>query len=435
MHRMQRAAPPDEGELVFLFPLVYRPHKPNFAGQFRLLSRWYRGHIVALSGSRQRHLPVSNFHFHSEIFGKRAILRVLLALWTQVAIPFRLLWRRARGVVIIAYDPYKSGLAACALKYLLRSKIIVQLNGDYHRAEPGRLSVKQRIMRFVFGLTLRRADAIKVLNIDQEAFCRRVFPGKPVYRFPDFVATDYFGSLETYQGDYLLSIGHPFDLKGVDLLIAAFLRIADQHPRIHLRIMGYCPPRDEASYRALAQGHPRIHFVQPGWIEDVAEQIRGCYALVNAARSEAMGRVHIEAMACGKPIVASRTNGALQCIRDGQTGLLCERENAEDLAAKLDALLSNPRRADQMGQAGRQFAHESFSEEVFLQAYRTMLTEVSRTGSTDEPSPFFPLKQDSPHASRTTTAERAAGDCIRSRDAAYHHGGVPQGNGAQRVVS
>ena len=105
--------------------------------------------------------------------------------------------------------------------------------------------------------------------------------------------------------------------------------------------------------------------------------MRGCYALVNAARTEAMGRVHVEAMACGKPIIATRTNGALECIEDGQTGLLCAVGDVADLAAKLDELLSNPNRAARMGNAGKMRMRNIFSEGKFVEACHAMLEEVT----------------------------------------------------------
>lgn len=367
-------------QLLFLFPLMYRPQKVNVANQYSLLSRWHGGHIFALSGGKQRNIPVADFFFHSEKFEKSAVNRFFKGLWIQIIVPLQLLWGKAQISAVVAYDPYRSGLAALILKYTLGCKMIVELNGDYHRVEPGGQSViNQALMRFMFNLTLRGADAIKVLNVDQEAFCRRFVPRKTIYRIPPFVATEYFQSLETCQGDYLLSVGQPFDLKGMDVLIAAFKTIAEKHPWISLRIMGYCPQKDLAKYRALADGHLRIAFIEPGWIEEVGEQLRGCYALVNAAHTEAMGRVHIEAMACAKPIIATRTNGALECIEDGQTGLLCRVNDVVDLAAKLDELLSNPKRAAQMGHAGKIRMHKMFSEKVCVDAYHAMFVDV--TGS------------------------------------------------------
>jgi len=366
--------------ILFIFPLVYRPLKDNFSGRFKLLSHWYTGHIFALSDGKQRNLPVSEFLFHSERSGNSAAAGFLLGLWIQILVPLKWLWGKTRVDAIVAYDPYKSGLAALVLKYTLRCKMVVEENGeyygDYERNEPGPTLVKRLLMRLLYKLSLRHADAVKVLNADQEAFFRRVFPHKRIYRFPNFIATEYFQSLPTCQGDYLLSVGFPFHRKGVDVLIQAFKLIAKEHQGVKLRIMGYCPDGELKKYRTLAGDHPRIEFIKPGWMEDVGEQMRGCYALVNAARSEAMGRVHIEAMACGKPIVASRTNGALVCVEDGQTGLLCEIDNIEDLAAKLDELLSNPNRASRMGQAGKIRMQEKFSEKAYVANFRSMLEEV-----------------------------------------------------------
>ncbi len=368
--------PLQKTQILYIFPLVYRPLKINVAKRFALLSQWYNGHIFALSGGKQRNLPVSDFLFHSERSGNNAVTRLFLGVWVQFVVPLQLLWGKSQVGAVIAYDPYRSGLAALVLKYMLRTKLIVELNGDYHRTEPARTYASKVFMRRLFNLVLRGADAIRVLNTDQEAFYRRLLPHTSIYRFPDFVATGYFQSLASHQGDYLLSIGHPFDLKGVDVLIEAFRRVAEKHQQVQLRIMGYCPNGDLEKYRTIARGHPRIAFINPGWIEDVGEQIRSCYALVNAARSEALGRVHIEAMTCGKPIVATRTNGGIQCIEDGQTGLLCEIDDIEDLAAKLDELLSDPPRADRMGQAGKVRMQQMFSEKAYVKAFHTMVEEV-----------------------------------------------------------
>lgn len=364
-------------QILFLFPLVYRPLKVNVAKRFELLSQWYSGHIFSLSGVKQRNVALSDFLFHSEKSGNSPISRLLRGILVQIVVPIRLFLGKSKVSAVLAYDPYRSGIAALVLKYALRTKMIIEVNGDYHRRETGRSDPRKTLMRAIFNVTLRMADAVKVVNADQEAFCRCLLPRKPIYRFPDFAATEYFESLQSYRGDYLFSVGHPFDLKGMDILIAAFIRIAERHQHMGLRIMGYCPPGDLAKYKEIACGHPRITFIEPGWIEDVGEQMKGCYALVNAARSDAMPRVHLEAMACGKPIVATRTNGALEGIVEGQTGLLCAIDDIGDLAAKLDELLSDPDRADQMGQAGKMRMQEMFSEKAYIEAFHGMVEEVT----------------------------------------------------------
>ena len=348
----------------------------NFSTRFELLSETFSGFIFTFSSSHYKNLPLGNFRLFGEIATTNIVSRFLKGIWVRILLPICLLGRKGQIDAIITYDPYVDGIAGMILKRYLRAKLIVEVNGDYHKLVLSENALKGWLKRIILHISLCWADAIKVLNRDQEEYFHRCYPGKKVYRFPDFVATEYFRSLECYQGDYLLSVGYPFDLKGVDVLIRAFKRISHDHPAVNLRIMGYCPEKELGRYKELAGDDERIEFIKPGWIEDVGEQMRGCYALVNAARSEAMGRVHLEAMACGKPVVATRTNGGVDYIVDYYTGLLCEIENVEDLATKLDQLLSKQGIAEKMGQAGLERLKNKFSETQYVTAFQAMLDEV-----------------------------------------------------------
>ena len=362
--------------LVFLLPEIYRPWKQNFARRFELLSRRCSGYIFTRSATRYRSLRLANFQLYSAPIGHSTIARALHSLLTQVGLPLRVLRGAPRLDAVISYDPYASGFAGVILARLFRAKLIVEINGDYHTTEPSLQPLKNRLMRALFRFSLNHSTAIKVLNAAQQEYVARHYPQKPIYRFADFVAVDYFQSLQCYQGNYLLAVGYPFELKGMDVLIRAFALISSRHPAMHLRIMGYCPQSELRQYQRLTQGNPRIHFIPPGWIEDVGEQMRGCYALVNAARTEAMGKVHLEAMACAKPIVATRTNGGITCIEEGRTGLLSEINNVDGLARNLDYLFSNPLLATEMGRAGYERGRAYFSEEQYVQCFLSMLEEV-----------------------------------------------------------
>jgi glycosyltransferase involved in cell wall biosynthesis len=367
--------------LVFLYPLVYRPLLPGFAGHFEHLSPGYCGHVFAMSSSVHRDAPVGRFRLHTAPAGSGIFGRFAAWARLQVRLP-RSMLRREGADAIVTYDPYASGVAGLLLKRALRAKLIVEINGEYHTEYEMRDAgnpIKSWLMRRVLDLVLRSADAVRVLNRSQEAFVRNRHPGKPVYRFSCFTATAYFTTLPTYDGGYFLSVGHPFHRKGMDVLIRAFRQVLETYSTARLRLLGYCPEPELRAHRELAGNDPRIEFVRPGWIEEVGEQLRGCTALVNAARSEAMGRVHLEAMACRKPVVATRTSGGLDCIEDGRTGLLCGIEDVDDLAAKLKWVLANPERARAMGEAG--FARlREFSEERYIENFETMVNEVIQRG-------------------------------------------------------
>src|SRR4029453_18764081 len=95
-------------------------------------------------------------------------------------------------------------------------------------------------------------------------------------------------------------------------------------------------------------------------------------------RSEAMGRVHLEAMACRKLVIATRTSGALDCVEDGRTGLPCAVENVDDLAAKLQWVLPNPDQARAMGEQGFGRLRREFSGEMYVKIFQVMVNEVIR---------------------------------------------------------
>jgi glycosyltransferase involved in cell wall biosynthesis len=101
---------------------------------------------------------------------------------------------------------------------------------------------------------------------------------------------------------------------------------------------------------------------------------------VPTVAQEGLSRTSAEAMAAGRPVVASRIGGLPSTVVDGQTGLLCEPGSVEDLASKLDLLLSDEGLRRQMGQAGRKRFEEHFSWPVVIDThYRPLLDQVKNS--------------------------------------------------------
>jgi len=356
-----------------------------------LLSPTLHGCVFTLSSQEHAGLRSGNFRVFAGRIRETKLRNWLTTLKVQILLPIRIAMAEGRPSIIITYDPYGSGLSGLLLKLLLRAKLIVQIMGDYHRLDPndeligeyGRLrktggALKKAIMKVAFRTSVAAADAVKVLNKDQEDYVRHHWPTKPIFRFADFAATKYFSSLATYQGDYLLAVGFPYHRKGIDILLRAFARITNRFPNMRLKVLGYAPPLELQSYRDLIESDAKVDFLKAGWIEDVGEQMRGCYGLVHAARSEAMGRVLLEAMACRKPIVCTKTNGGLDYVIDGRTGILCEIDDVESLASAMSKLLQDPETAKRLGDAGYDHLLKSSSEERFSEQFISMAKQVSK---------------------------------------------------------
>ena len=105
-----------------------------------------------------------------------------------------------------------------------------------------------------------------------------------------------------------------------------------------------------------------------------------CGIFVLPSRTEAMGRVLLEAMACAKPRIGSDIEGIPTVIEDGQDGLLFRAGDAEDLARKLDRLMGDANLRKSLGMAGRMRSITEFNANHYfrrlLDFYGRVLRQV-----------------------------------------------------------
>jgi glycosyltransferase involved in cell wall biosynthesis len=138
----------------------------------------------------------------------------------------------------------------------------------------------------------------------------------------------------------LLSVGRVSRSKRHDLVLGAFERIANFEPNAHLVLVGSPDALEPAwwnyvqtlSSRSVFSN--RIHWI--GHLEDMRPWYRAASVLIMASENESFGRVLVEAMACGVPVVAMRSGGVPEIVRDGQDGFLV---TAGDIAGIADAAL------------------------------------------------------------------------------------------------
>lgn len=181
------------------------------------------------------------------------------------------------------------------------------------------------------------------------------------------VRTEYFTPAIERVGeardDYWLYVGALEPYKRVDLAIAAAKKLNHR-----LLVIGSGSMRAELERQAKDS---RIEFAGRIGDDQLREHYRKARLLV-FPQVEDFGIVAVEAQACGLPVVARRAGGALDTVRDGQTGVLFDDATMESLIA---ATIRCPRRAD----AACRVNAERFSEAAFDAA---MLREISSLVST-----------------------------------------------------
>jgi glycosyltransferase involved in cell wall biosynthesis len=131
--------------------------------------------------------------------------------------------------------------------------------------------------------------------------------------------------------------------------------------------------REQASRLGL---DGRVRFL--GFRSDVPELMASMDVVAHTSIvAEPFGRVVVEAMMCGRPVVATRGGGVTEIIRDGETGLLVPPGDASALAAALGTILSDPALAQRLGQSGREDVSDRFSLQETCRSVSAFLTEAA----------------------------------------------------------
>jgi glycosyltransferase involved in cell wall biosynthesis len=142
--------------------------------------------------------------------------------------------------------------------------------------------------------------------------------------------------------------------KGVDVLFQALGRISD--PGLRLLVVGDGDMRAAYQRQAMALGlGSRVIFCGRVPDADLPAHYAACDLLVlpSTTMGEAFGIVLLEAMACGKTVVASNLPGVRSVVDHGHDGVLVRPGDADDLAIQIDRLLADASRRQEMGQRGR----------------------------------------------------------------------------------
>jgi glycosyltransferase involved in cell wall biosynthesis len=162
--------------------------------------------------------------------------------------------------------------------------------------------------------------------------------------------------------------------KGHATLLAAWPEVVRRCPTAYLLIVGEGSQRGplEASARALGIAD-RVVFT--GRRDDVPAVTAALDVAVLPSYREAQGLVVLEAMALGRPVVASNVGGIPEMIDDGVSGLLVPPEDPAALAAAIVRLLTDHPFADLLARRGHDLVHERFCVELMVRAIEDLYDE------------------------------------------------------------
>jgi len=176
-------------------------------------------------------------------------------------------------------------------------------------------------------------------------------------------------------------IGRMTAVKRTDDVLVAFKRLRDSGVGATLCMVGDGPDRGQLEDRAHELGIVRDTLFL-GYQEEVAPFYAAFDALVLPSGNEGTPVSAIEALAAGRPVVATRVGGVPDVVRDGEDGFLVEAGATDDLADRLERLARDPKLRERMGAAGRErvlprYAVDRLVDDVD-RLYRSLLASAPR---------------------------------------------------------
>jgi glycosyltransferase involved in cell wall biosynthesis len=171
--------------------------------------------------------------------------------------------------------------------------------------------------------------------------------------------------------------------KAVDALIEAFHRLAAEFPDVDLLIAGDGPQRTQIEEMIAALGlEGRIHLLSPLPHDRLWSLYKGALVFVMLSRmAEGLPLVFFEAMACGTPVIGTRSGGTPEIVIHEETGLLVDINEPGKVAAAIWRLLTNPRERNQLGRRAYELSKTydwKGAASRYLELYRSLLPTERR---------------------------------------------------------
>jgi len=218
-----------------------------------------------------------------------------------------------------------------------------------------------------------RDEIVKGINSSDQIKLRQIAPGIDINRFQPVRDLEFERSFrQRYKLEekrLIISVGRLVHRKGQDRLIEALPRILQEVPEAHLLIVGEGPHRKEldriASKNNVASA---ITFLGRLQLDELPKYLNLAEMFAMPSRDrlaglevEGLGIVYLEASSCALPVIVGKSGGAVDALIEGETGLLVDGDNVEEIADACIRLLKEREFAASLGRRGSEWVRGQWS--------------------------------------------------------------------------
>ncbi|MBC8263875.1 MAG: glycosyltransferase family 4 protein [Anaerolineales bacterium] len=291
--------------------------------------------------------------------------------------------KREQFDVIHLHEPLTPTLPLAVLRHVPLSPQSVVV-GTFHAYRES-MHPGYDYAKFLFEPFFGRLDGRIAVSEAVREYLTPYFPGD--YRIiPNGIDLERFGDpalrpLERFDDGKLniLFVGRLEKRKGFKYLLRAFAQVKQAVPEARLMVVGAYDKEDKEPFVLYARQHRLrdVRFIGQVSEDDLPRYYRTCHVFCAPSTGfESFGIILLEAMAAGRPIVASDIDGYRGVLADGEEGLLVQPEDERRLADALVRLLKDPALRERMGRQGQATATDYDWHKVAQQVldyYRELL--------------------------------------------------------------
>ena len=284
-----------------------------------------------------------------------SIARVSLSWWLYRKV--RDLLREESFDIVHLHEPMAPILPLCVLEFSKAVNV-----GTFHASY--KHTHLYRLSHPIIKRWHQRLDGSIAVSPAARRYISSAFPGD--YKIiPNGIDVDHFSGnavpFPQYQDGKtnILFVGRLEKRKGLRYLLEAYSRLKWDLPDIRLLVVGPGNPDKESHQILGARGLEDVVFLGKVSYEDLPRYYATADIFCSPATgAESFGIVLLEAMAAGKPLIASGIEGYAAVVDHGKQGLLFPRKDAGALANSLELLIRNPELRHKLGAKGRQVVEQ-----------------------------------------------------------------------------
>jgi glycosyltransferase involved in cell wall biosynthesis len=280
--------------------------------------------------------------------------------------------------VISAQDPFESGLVAYALARITHTPLLIQEHGDFFSTPHWRRESFTNTVRYFLGRWLiRRADHVRPVSVRIASTLEHL--GVPrermtvcaVYtetsRFQDAQPDQELALLRPKHGILLVTMARLVPQKNIDMLIRSFSALMGKGVSARLLIVGRGP--EELDLKRKASRAPEESIVFRDWVEHPETVMKSADVYVLSSNYEGWGRVCVEALATGLPLVMTDVGCAGEVVIDGKNGSVVPVEDEKAFTDALYALALDPELRQKYAEAGNDTVARMVTKEESIALY------------------------------------------------------------------